>query len=137
MLAARVPEEDCQQVDTSALPVKASPPGPWRDGQLGRATTWPPGSAATAAHAEMVHVAWLAIKTDLGSRIVRAWSIVPAAVNEREVATDLLETGPPPRDLLLDKGFNGRAFRRPDTHGTALVSSRPPRTSGLSWRPSC
>jgi hypothetical protein len=36
----------------------------------------------------------LAIKTDLGSRIVRAWSIVPAAVNEREVAVDLLEAGP-------------------------------------------
>jgi hypothetical protein len=37
----------------------------------------------------------LAIKTDLGSRIVRAWSIVPAAVNERGVGNDLLKTGPP------------------------------------------
>jgi hypothetical protein len=26
------------------------------------------------------------------------------------VATDLLQTGPPPRDLLLDKGFSGAAF---------------------------
>ena len=25
-------------------------------------------------------------------------------------AGDLLETGPPPRDLLVDKGFNGAAF---------------------------
>jgi len=41
---------------------------------------------------------------------VRAWSIVPAAVNEREVAEDLLQAGPPPRDLLCDKGFNGKAF---------------------------
>jgi hypothetical protein len=35
---------------------------------------------------------------------------VPAAVNEREIALDLLCAGPPPRDLLADKGFNGRAF---------------------------
>jgi hypothetical protein len=35
---------------------------------------------------------------------------VPAAVNEREVAEDLLQAGPPPRDLLCDKGFNGKAF---------------------------
>ena len=35
---------------------------------------------------------------------------MPAAVNERDVGADLLEAGPPPRDLLADKGFNGRAF---------------------------
>ena len=35
-----------------------------------------------------------AVKTDLGSRIVRARSIVPAAVSEGEVAEDLLEAGP-------------------------------------------
>jgi hypothetical protein len=52
----------------------------------------------------------LAIKTDLGSRVVRAGGIVPAVVNERDVATWLLETGPPPRDLLADKGFNGKVF---------------------------
>jgi hypothetical protein len=28
----------------------------------------------------------------------------------RDVASDLLETRPPPRDLLADKGFNGTAF---------------------------
>ena len=50
----------------------------------------------------------LAVKTDLGSRIVRARAIVPAAVNEREVAIALLEAGPAPRDLLADKGFSGR-----------------------------
>ena len=56
---------------------------------------------------------------------------MPAAVNEREVAEDLLETGPWPRDLLADKGFNGRAFAarlaRPST--APPCSSRPPRTS--------
>jgi IS5 family transposase len=63
-----------------------------------------------AAHAEWFYGFRLAIKTDLGSRIVRAWSIAPAAVHEREVAADLLEAGPAPPDLLADKGFNGQAF---------------------------
>jgi IS5 family transposase len=35
---------------------------------------------------------------------------VPAAVNEREVALDLLEGGRAPRDLLADKGFSGKDF---------------------------
>jgi hypothetical protein len=39
-----------------------------------------------------------------------ALHIVPAAVNERAVAADLLEAGLPPRDLLCDKAFNGAAF---------------------------
>lgn len=51
----------------------------------------------------------MAIRADLGSRAVRAWGIVPAAAGERAVADDLLHAGPPPRDLLCDKGFNGRA----------------------------
>jgi len=63
-----------------------------------------------AAHAEWFYGFRLAAKTDLGSRIVRAWSIVPAAVSERDVAAGLLEAGPAPRDLLADKGFSGRAF---------------------------
>ena len=51
-----------------------------------------------------------------------AWSIVPAAVNEREVAEDLLLTGPPPRDLLADKGFNGKAFAASQAaRGTAVL----------------
>ena len=75
-----------------------------------------------AAHAEWSCGFRLAIKTDLGSRIVRAWSIVPAAVNERDVAGDLLETGPPPRDLLVDKGFTGRAFAAGQAaRGTAVL----------------
>jgi hypothetical protein len=58
----------------------------------------------------------------LGSRIGRAWSIVPAAVNEREVAEDLLRAGPPPRDLLCDKGFNGKAFAAGQAaRGTAVL----------------
>jgi hypothetical protein len=63
-----------------------------------------------AAHAEWFYGFRLAIKTGLGSQVVRAWSIVSAAVNEREVAIDLLQAGPPPRDLLTGKGFNGKTF---------------------------
>src|SRR5258706_226150 len=76
-----------------------------------------PGPAPACTDAEL-----LAIKTDLGSRIVRAWSIVPAAVSERDVAHDLLEAGPPPRDLLADKGFNGKAFAAQQAaRGTAVL----------------
>jgi len=75
-----------------------------------------------ATHGEWFYGFRLAIKTDLGSRLVRAWSIVPAAVNERQVGTDLLETGPPPRDLLCDKGFNGAAFAAGQAaRGTAVL----------------
>ena len=120
-LAARLPEDDCQQIDTSALPVKHTSrvrgPDSW---------TGPDGLHARfgrdAAHAEWFYGFRLAIKTDLGSRIVRAWSIVPAAVNERDVADDLLEAGPPPRDLLVDKGFTGRAFAASQAgRGTAVL----------------
>ena len=120
-LALQVPEDDCQQIDTSALPVKHTSrvrgPDSW---------TGPDGLHARfgrdAAHAEWFYGFRLAIKTDLGSRIVRAWSIVPAAVNEREVAVDLLEAGPAPHDLLADKGFNGKAFAaRLAAQGTAVL----------------
>jgi hypothetical protein len=47
---------------------------------------------------------------------------VPAAVNERDVADELLEGGPPPRDLLLDKGFTGKAFTAAQAgRGTAVL----------------
>jgi hypothetical protein len=120
-LAARLPEDDCQQVDTSALPVKHASrvrgPDSW-DGPGGLAARF----GRDAAHAEWFYGFRLAIKTDLGSRVVRAWAIVAAAVNERNVATDLLEAGPPPRDLLADKGFNGKAFAVSQAaRGTAVL----------------
>jgi hypothetical protein len=120
-LAARLPEDDCQQVDTSALPVRHASRVRGPDGWTG-----PDGLHARfgrdAAHAEWFYGFRLAIRTDLGSRIVRAWAIVPAAVNERDVADDLLQTGPPPRDLLLDKGFAGKAFAAGQAaRGTAVL----------------
>jgi hypothetical protein len=120
-LATQLPADDCQQIDTTALPVKHTSrvrgPDSW---------TGPNGLHARfgrdAAHAEWFYGFRLAVRTDLGSRVVRAWSIVPAAVNEREVAADLLEASPPPRDLLLDKGFSGRAFAAGQAaRGTAVL----------------
>jgi hypothetical protein len=120
-LAAHLPEDDCQQVDTTALPVKHT-------SRVRGADSWtgPGGPAARfgrdAAHAEWFYGFRLAAKTDLGSRIIRAWGIVPAAVNERDVGAGLLETGPPPRDLLVDKGFNGKAFAAGQAaRGTAVL----------------
>ena len=53
---------------------------------------------------------------------MRAWAIVAAAVSERDVAEDLLEAGPAPRDLLADKGFNGKAFTASQAaRGTAVL----------------
>ncbi|WP_158607518.1 transposase [Flexivirga caeni] len=120
-LAGRLPVDDCAQIDTSALPVKHPSRVRGPDGWLG-----PNGLHARfgrdAAHGEWFYGFRLAIKTDLGSRFVRAWSIVPAAVNERDVATDLLNANPPPRDLLCDKGFNGKAFAASQAErGTAVL----------------
>ena len=47
---------------------------------------------------------------------------MPAAVNEREVAEQLLDAGPPPPDLLADKGFAGKAFAAAQAaRGTAVL----------------
>lgn len=110
MLAAGLPEDDCQQVDTSAIPVRHASRVRGPDQWTGPGNDLTARFGRDAAHAEWFYGFRLAIRTDLGSRIVRAWSIVPAAVNEREVAIDLLEGGALPRDLLADKGFSGRAF---------------------------
>ena len=109
-------------IDTSALPVKGTPPGSAaRTAGPARAACMP-DFGRDAAHAQWFYGFRLAVRTDLGSRIVRAWGIVPAAVNERETGADLLVTGPPPRDLLADKGFSGRAFAAGQAaRGTAVL----------------
>jgi hypothetical protein len=122
MLAARLPEDDCQQVDTSAIPVKHTSRVRGPDQWTGPGNDLAARFGRDAAHAEWFYGFRLAIKTDLGSRIVRAWSIVPAAVNEREVAIDLLDAGPAPRNLLADKGFAGAAFTAQlAAQGTAVL----------------
>jgi hypothetical protein len=87
-LAARCPEDSWQQTSTSALPVRHPSRVHGPDGWTG-----PAGLAAgfgrDAAHAEWFYGFRLAIRTDLGSRIVRSRGSVPAAACEREVADDL------------------------------------------------
>jgi hypothetical protein len=104
-----VPTDDWGQVDTSALPVKHPSRVRGLDGWVG------PGELVArfgrdGAHAEWFYGFRLAILTDLGSRIVRSWAITPAAINERQVALDLIDG----LDWLVggvcDKGFNGAAF---------------------------
>jgi hypothetical protein len=122
VLAARLPEDDCQQVDTSALPVKHPSRVRGPDQWTGPGNDLAARFGRDAAHAEWFYGFRLAVKTDLGSRIVRAWAIVLAAASERDVAGNLLEAGPAPRDLLADKGFSGRAFAAAQAaQGTAVL----------------
>lgn len=109
-----------QQVDTSALPVKhpsrCRRPDRW-DGPAGLRA----GFGWDAAHHEWFYGFRLAVRTDLGRRLVRAWAIVPAAVDERAVA-DALLAGTRPGGLLLDRGFVGRAWAQPyQQQGTHVV----------------
>lgn len=108
-LAEQIPADAWGQIDTSALPVmhpsRVRGPNSW---------TGPNGLVARfgrdGAHAEWFYGFRLAVLTDLGSRVVRAWSIVPAAVNERQVGIDLVDGIAWLAGLLCDKGFNGKAF---------------------------
>jgi hypothetical protein len=125
-LAAGLPEDDCKQVDTSALPVKHTSRVRGPDGWSGPGNDLAARFGRDAAHGEWFYGFRLAVKADLSSRIVRAWGIVPAAVNERDVTKDLLQAGPPPRDLLADKGFTGEAFAAAQAaRGTAVLLPSP------------
>jgi hypothetical protein len=118
-LAARFPEDDCQQVDTTALPLKhpSRVRGPGNDlaARFGR----------DAAHAEWFYGFRLAVKADLGSRIVRAWALTPAAVNERDVAGDLLETGPAPVTCSRTRASTAGPSPPPRPPAAPPSSSRP------------
>jgi hypothetical protein len=103
------PEDGWQQLDTTALPVKhpsrvRGPDGWCGPGEL-RA-----GFGRDAAHGEWFYGFRLGVRTDLGSRLVRAWALVPAAVDERAVGDALLDGAAPPAGLLLDQGFRSRPW---------------------------
>lgn len=135
-VAARLVVDDWQQLDTSALPVthpsRVRGPDQWDGpGEL-RA-----GFGRDAAHAEWFSGFRLALRTDLGSRLVRGWGIVPAAVDERQVADALLGDACPV-GLLLDRGFAGRAWvAQQAQRGTWVVvtpSRAERRTRPRAWR---
>jgi hypothetical protein len=113
-----LPPDGWQQIDTTALPVKHPSRVRGPDSWVGPADLvgrfgW------DAAHHEWFYGFRLALRTDLGSRVVRAWSIVPAAVDERAVA-DGLVAGSLLGGLLLDRGFTGKRwaedYRRQGIH---------------------
>ena len=98
-----------QQLDTTALPVKhpsrVRGPDSWcGPGDLHAGFGW------DAAHHEWFYGFRLGLRTDLGSRLVRSWALVPAAVDERVVGDDLLEGALLPAGLLLDQGFRSRPW---------------------------
>lgn len=109
VLVDLVPADDWCQIDTSALPVKHPSRVRGPDGWTG-----PNGLVARfgrdAAHGEWFFGFRLAARTDLSSRLVRAWALVPAAVNERDLVPGLIEGANGLTGLLADKGFTGRHF---------------------------
>jgi hypothetical protein len=104
---ARLPEDECQQIDNSAPPGRLTA-GAGRDGWTGPGNHVAGRSGRDAAHVPWFYGFRLAIRTELGSRIVRAWSIVPAAFNGREIAEELLETGRP----RVTAGGQGKVITR-------------------------
>ncbi|HET6189358.1 MAG TPA: transposase [Trebonia sp.] len=109
--AAAVPADPVQQIDTSALPVRHCSRVRGPDGWTGPGNDLAARFGRDAAHAEWFYGFRLAVRADLGRRIVRAWSILPAAVSEREAGIDLVCGSAEMIDaLLLDKGFSGTAF---------------------------
>ena len=134
---ARVPEDDCQQVDTSALPVKHPSRVRGADGWTGPGNDLAARFGRDAAHAEWFYGFRLAVKTDLGSRIVRAWAIVPGRRQRARRGHGPAGGRLAPRDLLADKGFNGAAFAAAlAACGTAvLVPPEKKRPRGHGLRP--
>jgi Transposase DDE domain len=108
--AAAVPADPVQQIDTSALPVRHPSRVRGPDGWTGPGNDLAARFGWDGAHAEWFYGFRPAIRTDLGRRIVRAWSIVPAAGDERPIGTDLTCGDADIDALLQDKGFSGRRF---------------------------
>ena len=109
--AAAVPPDPVQQIDTSALPVKHPSRVRGPDQWTGPGNDLAARFGRDGAHAEWFYGFRLAIRTDLGRRLVRAWSIVPAAIDERQIGTDLVAGDAASIDALLpDKGFTGIRF---------------------------
>ena len=111
LLGPRSEARFLQQAGTCALPVKHPSRVRGADQWTGPGNDLAARFGRDAAHAEWFYGFRLAIRTDLGRRLVRAWSIVPAAIDERQIGTDLITGDAAAIDaLLLDKGFTGSRF---------------------------
>ena len=135
-LAARLPADGWQQIDTSALPVKHPSRVRGHDGWVGPHGLHA-GCGRDAAHSQWFYGCRLAVRTDLGSRLVRAWGIVPAAVDERVVADGLLDGGVAPAGLLLDRGFAGRVWPPSRQRGARGWCWRLAARTGADSHPRC
>jgi hypothetical protein len=118
------PEDGWQQLDTTARPVN-------HPSRVRRPDRWcgPNGLYAgcgwDAAHHEWCSGFRLGVRTDLGRRLVRAWALVPAAVDERAVGDDLVDGAPPPIGLLLDQGVRSRSWAAAQpSRGTQVVDAQ-------------
>ena len=98
-------------IDTSAIPVKHTSRVRGPDQWTGPGNDLAARFGRDGAHAEWFYAsAWPSAPT-WARRIVRAWSMVPAAVDERQIGTDLVTGDAAAIDaLLLDKGFTGSRF---------------------------
>ena len=85
-----------------------------------------------AAHREWFYGFRVGVRTDLGGRLVRAWGLVPAAVDERAVADGLLD-GAAPAGLLLDRGFLGRAWATSHRERGTRIVTAPGRAQRRAW----
>src|SRR5689334_8512726 len=77
VLAARRPADDCQQADTTALPVKHPSRVRGPNGWTGPGNDLAARFGCDAAHAEWCSGSRLALQADLGSRIIRAGASCP------------------------------------------------------------
>ncbi len=126
--AAAIAPDPVQQIDTSALPVKHCSRVRGPDQWTGPGNNLAARFGRDGAHAEWFYGFRLAVRADLGSRVVRAWSIVPAAVDERQVGIDLVCGDAAIIDaLLLDKGFSGSTFAQQMTTADIEVIIPPTR----------
>ena len=104
------PKDDCQRVDTSALPVKHPSRVRGPDRWTGPGNDLAARFGCDAAHAEWFYGFRLAVRTDLGSRIVRGLG-GRSRRRQRARRRDRPAGSPAgPARPAPDKGFVGRAF---------------------------
>jgi len=121
--AAAVPADPVQQIDTSALPVKHPSRVRGPDGWTGPGNDLAARFGRDGAHAEWFYGFRLAIRTDLGRRIIRAWSIVPAAVDERQIGADLVAGDAASIDALLLARHGAHTFEGLLTRTVATLAA--------------